>query len=139
MKTLVALMLLMVLAGQAFAGDIRVGSKKFTESVILGEIITGLLRDGGATVEHQRELGGTRILWNALRAGDLDLYPDYTGTLRHEILAGESPGEGLQGLRAALKPHGLGISAPLGFNNSYALGMLKPRAAELGITRNSDL
>ncbi len=139
MPLLFPALLLLLLAGSAAQGEIRVGSKKFTESVILGEIASGLLQDDGASVIHQRELGGTRILWNALKAGELDLYPDYTGTLRHEILAGDAPDEGLEGLRKALAPHGIGITAPLGFNNSYALGMLKARAAELGISQTSDL
>ncbi|HEY6106769.1 MAG TPA: glycine betaine ABC transporter substrate-binding protein, partial [Anaeromyxobacteraceae bacterium] len=70
-----------------------VGSKKFTESVVLGEMAAQLAAAAGARAEHRRELGGTRILWEALRRGDLDVYPEYTGTLRREILAGE-PVEG---------------------------------------------
>jgi hypothetical protein len=67
----------------------RVGSKKFTEGVILGEVVTQLLDASGVPAVHERELGGTRILWSALLRGDLDLYPEYTGTLREEILSSE--------------------------------------------------
>ena len=47
--------------------DVYFGSKKFTESVILGELLTHLARDVGAATEHRKELGGTRVLWGALR------------------------------------------------------------------------
>ena len=55
--------------------DLKVGSKKFTESVILGEVLSQLARSGGADAEHLKEIGGTRVLWNALKKGDIDMYP----------------------------------------------------------------
>jgi osmoprotectant transport system permease protein len=101
--------------------EIAVGSKKFTESVVLGEILCQLVRDAGEDVVHRAELGGTRILWSALLSGEIDVYPEYTGTIRQEILAGElSPDADLA---AALAARGVLISAPLGFDNTYALGM----------------
>jgi len=69
--------------------EIKIGSKKFTESVILGEIITHLIRSTGEQPIYLRELGGTRVLWNALKKGEIDIYPEYTGTISEEILAGE--------------------------------------------------
>jgi osmoprotectant transport system permease protein len=116
-----------------------VGSKAFTESVILGEVAARLVQDSGQPVEHRRSLGGTRILWNALLAGDLDVYPDYTGTLREEILAGESVGAGQPALEAALRAKGVRVSRPLGFNDTYALGMKREKADLLGITSIGDL
>jgi osmoprotectant transport system permease protein len=116
---------------------VTIGSKKFTESVVLGEALTLLARDTGAEAVHRRELGGTRILWSALLGGEIDAYPEYTGTIREEILGGGELPEG--GLAAALGRHGVAMGEPLGFNNTYALGMRKPRAAELGIARISDL
>ena len=68
---------------------IKIGSKKFTESVILGSLATQLVRDVYPKVEHLKELGGTRILWNALIGGEIDIYPEYTGTIIQEILAGK--------------------------------------------------
>ena len=65
-----------------------VGSKQFTESVILGEIARQTLRQAGVEATHRRELGGTRVLWDALIKGEIDLYPEYTGTLAHELLQG---------------------------------------------------
>ncbi len=117
---------------------IRVGSKKFTEGVILGEILRLTLVQAGFDAEHLAELGGTRILWNALRTGEIDAYVDYTGTIGEEILAGE-PIAGVDDMRAALAESGVAMSEPLGFNNTYALGMQRKRAADLGIGTISDL
>ena len=124
-------------AGSAAQG-VTVGSKSFTENVILGEIATGLARSSGTAATHRRELGGTQVLWNALRRGELDLYPEYTGTIREEILA-ERGAAGEAALRTALAEQGIGMSAPLGFNNTYALGMKEQAAQELGIRTVSDL
>jgi osmoprotectant transport system permease protein len=71
------------------AAPVRVGSKVFTESVVLGEVTTQALQAAGVPAVHRRELGGTRILWDALQRGDLDVYPEYTGTLSEEIFAGQ--------------------------------------------------
>lgn len=117
---------------------VQVGSKKFTESVILGEIAAALARQAGATVRHRRELGGSRILFSALRAGDIDVYPEYTGTLIHELLAGEGVTDRAS-LAEALSRQGLRISASLGFRNNYAIGMRRDRARRLGIAALSDL
>jgi osmoprotectant transport system permease protein len=120
---------------------LRVASKSFTESVLLAEIAMQLARAGGAPAEHRRALGGTRLCWNALRAGQIDLYPEYTGTLFEEIL--QTPAadrrEDLTGLRKRLEAEGLGVVGPLGFNNTYALGMREDVAARLGIRAISDL
>ena len=62
-------------------GTVRVGSKKFTESVILGEMTRVLAQAAGYPASHRRELGGTRVLWGALLANEIDVYPEYTGTL----------------------------------------------------------
>jgi glycine betaine/choline ABC-type transport system substrate-binding protein len=77
------------------AAPVKVGSKKFTESVILSEAVVQLIRSTGALAEHRAELGGTTILWNALLAGEIDIYPEYTGTIGEEILtAGKGRREG---------------------------------------------
>ncbi|MCB2212954.1 ABC transporter permease subunit [bacterium] len=127
-------------AAAAVAQDdpIRVGSKKFTESVILGEITTLQLERAGVSAEHQRELGGTRVLFNALLSGDIAVYPDYTGTIRQEILR-ELELPTLDAIRAALAERGLRMTEPLGYNNTYALGMTPEKARELGIETISDL
>ncbi len=112
---------------------IVVGSKQFTESVLLGEIATQALRASGLDASHRRELGGTRVLWEALRAGEIDLYPEYTGTLSEELLPGE------RDLPAALAKLGLRMTAPLGFEDNYAIGMRRKVALRLGVRAISDL
>lgn len=121
----------------ANAPTLVIGSKNFTESVILGEIGAGLGREAGLQVEHRRQLGGTRILWRALEGGQIDAYPEYTGTLAEELL--QMPGADRAALRAALARRGLAMTAPLGFDNTYALGMRATRAQALGIATISDL
>jgi osmoprotectant transport system permease protein len=120
------------------AEPVVVGSKKFTESVILGEIGARLIESSGTPVRHRRELGGTRVLWDALVSGEIDVYPEYSGTLENEILGGQAFADTRE-LEAALERYGVRMTQPLGFNNSYALGMVAEKATELGITRISDL
>lgn len=117
---------------------VRVGSKSFTESVILAEIAADLGAASGAVVVRRPALGGTRLLWNALLAGEIDVYPEYTGTLRHEILADQHLPDEFS-LDRALAARGVTKSLSLGFSNRYALGMLRDRAAGLRITTISDL
>lgn len=141
--TAIALCLALAVAARhspAHADDRRVsvGSKKFTESVVLAEIVAGVVEDAGGDVELRSELGGTRVLWNALLAGDIDVYPDYTGTLHHEILAGAAGGDD-SALAVKLAEKGVAITGALGFNNTYAIGMKETRARKLGIERISDL
>ncbi len=116
------------------------GSKKFTESVILAELAAHLVRSGGNKVWHRPELGGTQILWHALLQGEIDIYPEYTGTLIEEILGGAPPAKrDFKALRQTLAAQGIEISEPLGFNNTYALGMAAHQADRLGIRTISDL
>ena len=110
----------------------------FTESVVLGEVLSHLGRNADASVMHRRSLGGTRVLWSALLKGDIDLYPEYTGTLSQEILAGENLSTEEE-IRARLAKMGIVMSQPLGFNNTYALGMVEEKAEALGIRTISDL
>ena len=118
--------------------DVRIASKKFTESVILGEILTFLARDAGKSTVHRRELGGTKLVYEALRNGDIDAYVDYTGTIRKAILSGEDIGDD-DAMRQRLLEDGIVVTKSLGFRNNYELGMKEERAAELGINSISDL
>ena len=95
------------------------------------------MRNGGVEVVHRAELGGTQFLWQALLSGDIDVYADYTGTLLEEILAGQNVSA--DSLPAVLAAYGVGMTAPLGFNDTYALGMKEARAEALGIRTISDL
>lgn len=118
--------------------SLKIASKSFTESVILGEVMRMLAEDANTPASHLRQLGGTRLVYEALVRGEVDAYPEYTGTIAEELFAGEGL-TGLDDIRAALAREGLSVSAPLGFNNTYALGMRAGRAAELGIESISDL
>ena len=122
----------------ATPATVTVASKNFTESVILGEMLRLLAKHSGAEAVHRRQLGGTRVLWNALLSGDIDAYPEYTGTLLQEILVKENLHSDAQ-LRAALAKHGLRMTRPLGFNNTYAIGVKATLAERLGLRTISDL
>ena len=115
-----------------------IASKVFTESVILAEAGVQLLQSDHRPAEHRKELGGTRILWSALLRGDIDCYPEYTGTLRAEIFASQALQDDAQ-LIAALAAQHVWASRPLGFNNTYVLGMRREQAQRLGIDRLSQL
>ena len=131
--------LIVFAVGQMVSADpIVVGSKKFTESVILGEIVTQALNGSGISADHQSELGGTRILWNALQSGEIDCYPEYTGTIMKEILS-QSPGLTAGNLSQALSTYGVRMSKPLGFNNTYALGVTPETAKKYDLHRISDM
>jgi osmoprotectant transport system permease protein len=123
------------------APPVVVGSKRFTESYVLGEIVRQTLVAQGIAAEHRQGLGNTGILEQALTSGAVDVYPEYTGTIVRELLkrpqAEANPS--LEQLNAWLAPRGLKVGVPLGFNNTYALAMPEARAAALGIERISDL
>jgi osmoprotectant transport system permease protein len=136
---LVASLLLVVCCMSAWAADkTTVGSKRFTESYVLGEIITQTLTAQGVQAQHRQGLGNTGILEQALSSGAVDVYPEYTGTIVRELLKREG-NPSLAELNTWLAPRGLKAAVPLGFNNTYALAMLDARASELGITTISDL
>ena len=120
------------------SSQVVIGSKTFTESVILGEIASHMISSAGMEPLHRRELGGTRVLWSALIRGDIDIYPEYTGTISEEILAGEGV-HGEAAIRRALARRGLQMTRPLGFNNTYAIGMEEQVADRLNIRTISDL
>jgi len=117
---------------------IVVGSKRFTESYILGEIVARTLAASGRQTVHRQGLGNTGILEQALASGAVDLYPEYTGTIVRELLKREG-NPSLEELNRWLEPRGLVAAVPIGFNNTYALAMSEARAKSLGISRISDL
>lgn len=120
------------------------GAKPFTEQLILAELMAAqVARRSGEPTRILPALGST-VAWDALRAGTLDAYVDYTGTLWSTVLHGG--GAGLD--RAALlrrvtaelaRRHRVQVVGPLGFENTYALAMTEERADALGVRRISDL
>ena len=120
------------------ADPVIIGSKKFTESYVLGEIARRALKDAGVATEHRQGMGGTIILWQALRGGQIEAYPEYTGTIAQEILKNRQQ-LSFKEIRDALGKLGVGMTEPLGFNNTYALVMRRSEAQHLGIRTISDL
>jgi len=128
----------LILISSSLADPIVIGSKKFTESYVLGEIAKRTLNDAGIPAEHRQGMGGTIIVWQALRGAQIDAYPEYTGTIAEEILKDRQL-HSAAAIRDALSKFGAGMTEPLGFNNTYALIMRRNHAQELGIRTISDL
>ena len=172
-RTLLPLFAALALVLSSFAGvsatsqdlpTIRVGSKDFTEQIILAEMVALILEDAGYTVERQLNLGGTVVVHEALVNGDIDAYVEYTGTGLLAILgmelpqAGATPEASPVGADAATPAGVVGVDPvyeivsaeyqsqfnlawldPWGFNNTYALALRGDQATELGVTTISDL
>ncbi|MEQ9364319.1 MAG: glycine betaine ABC transporter substrate-binding protein [Leptospirales bacterium] len=141
------------------AQTIRVGSKHFTESYVLGEIMAQRLEALGFRVERRHNLGGTLICYEALATDEIDLYPEYTGTISEAILklparesardtqsdqsanrgASENINEGIAEINRRLAPAGLRVLSSFGFNNTYAFVVPARLARKRGLKRISDL
>ena len=136
MKGFIACLALLV---ASFAGgqSLVVGSKKFTESYVLGDIAKKQLELAGFKVDNKEGIGSTAIVWAALTQGQIDVYPEYTGTITEEIL--KKPGLTTEQIQAALAPFHVYMSSELGFNDAYGLVMRTAEAKKLGITKISDL
>jgi len=124
------------LCGTAHAADdtLHVGSKRFTESYILGEVLTQVAAPH-AKVTHLQGLGNTAIVLAALQAGRIDVYAEYLGTIDLEILK-HPQATSLAQIRKELAAMGLGVAVPLGFNNTYSLAM---RGDAASVTTVADL
>jgi osmoprotectant transport system permease protein len=119
-----------------------VGSKNFTEQVILGQVVSALLEARGFAVDRRLNLGGTALCHEAVRSGQLDVYVEYTGTALTDILRRppeSDPARVLAAVRRAYSGLGLTVGPPLGFSNTFALVMRRPEARARGISRISDL
>ncbi|HSV44557.1 MAG TPA: glycine betaine ABC transporter substrate-binding protein, partial [Ramlibacter sp.] len=142
MRRLLASAILLAAAWTAAhaAGDtLRVGSKRFTESYVLAQILAQKAAPHLPQPPEVRQgLGNTAIVYEALRSGSIDLYPEYAGTIALEILKSDKP-MALDAMNRALAPLGLGAAIPLGFNDGYALALRGDDAARLGIRTLSDL
>jgi osmoprotectant transport system permease protein len=136
-----AMLALLVGGASAAQPPVVVGSKRFTESYVLGELVRQVLLDAGVAAEHRPGLGNTGILEQALASGAVDVYPEYTGTIARELLRLPSaPGAvPIDELNRLLAPRGLKAAVPLGFNNGYALAMREADAARLGVDSISAL
>lgn len=146
-------------AGNVLAEDkptITVGSKSFTENIVLAEALALLLEDAGFTVNKQLSLAGTVVLHEGLLSGDIDTYVEYTGTGLLAILgqdlpeaadmadADATPDAGMDqvyDIVAREYPEEFGVEwlEPFGLNNTYAIAVKGDVAEELGLEKISDL
>ena len=135
MKRIAALLLFACACAQA-QDTLRIGSKRFTESYVLAHILAQSAAP--APTEVREGLGNTAIVYEALRSGSIDLYPEYAGTVSLEILKSPKP-LSLEEMNRQLAPLGLGAAIPLGFNDGYALALRADDAKKLGVRTIADL
>lgn len=132
----------LLLAACGGSDAIVVGSKNFSEQVLLGELVAQRIeRETGLTVDRRLNLGGTLICDQALRSGQLDVYVEYTGTALTAILGEEpvrDPDLALGRVRRGYRPLGIEWLDPLGFNNTFVILVRGETARSLGITTISE-
>jgi osmoprotectant transport system substrate-binding protein len=139
-----AAVLCVFVAGAAHAQTIRVGSKNFAEQFTVADIYAEALEDAGFKVERRINLGATWIVHSALMAGQIDLYPEYTGTALTAVVKQPNPGGGTKGVYDLVKRHyneklGLTLLEPTGINNGYAIVVRPDTAAKYHLTTLSSL
>jgi len=137
-----ALLLALLLAGCRSGDRVVVGSKNFSEQVLLGEIVAQAIERAGMAVDRRLNLGGTFVCDRALRAGEIDVYVEYSGTAYTAILKhppGPDREQVLHELRAEYAAAGLEWLAPLGFENTFAMIARGDDARRLGLRNISDL
>ena len=139
-----SLLLLAAASLMAWRGHERpivVGSKNFTEQLVLGELLAAHLEARGFPVERRLNLGGTALCHEAVRSGAIDVYVEYTGTALMDVLKrapGSDASAAREQVRRGYEALGLVVGAPLGFDNSFAL-VVRPEDAAAGLRRISDL
>lgn len=139
-----ALLASVALLGRAEAADtLTVGSKNYTESIVITHMLADLLEAKGYEVDRKIGLGGTSVIHEAIVSGEIDIYPEYTGTallaiLKHEVVNDPAEAYGIV-KDAYAEQFDLTWLQPLGFNDTYALAMRRADAEKLGIASLSDL
>ena len=142
MKTWILLVLLATASGCARHDAIVVGSKNFSEQVILGEMIAQQIeRTTNLKVQRKLNLGGSFICHNAITAGEIDVYPEYTGTALTAILKdapANDPRQVYLRVQVAYRALQLQWMEPFGFNNTFAILIRGEEARRLGIKTISE-
>ncbi len=132
----VAAVLILAACRPSAERPLRIGSKNFSEQVILGEIAAQGLEARGMRVDRRLNLGGTFICHQAVKAGELDLYPEYTGTAFTAILSRKPVSDPKlvfdEVSREYRKRWNLVWSPPLGFENTFAIVDAGRRCAATG-------
>lgn len=141
LATLTAAAIAPALGSQAV--QIRIGAKPFTEQYILSELLADVAEGAGAEAEVLPSLGST-VAFDALKAGDIDAYVDYTGTIWATMMGRQTDGVSREDIARGVETwlaeeHGIDVAARLGFENTYALAMRRRDAERLGVARVSDL
>ncbi|WDH96406.1 glycine betaine ABC transporter substrate-binding protein [Paenibacillus urinalis] len=124
------------------AGEITIGSKNFTENVVLAHMIALLIEDRtDITVKRQLNLGGSNVVWTALENNEIQLYPEYTGTIVASYYQEETgtAEETLNKTRELVEADGLKFLEPYGINNTYTLAVTQETAKEHNLKTFSDL
>lgn len=141
-RTALLLLIALVAAGCSSKPRVIVGSKNFTEQVILGEIVAQHIeRRLGIEVDRKLNLGGTLLAHEAVKGGSIDLYPEYTGTALTAVLKKpfiKDAAAALHAVREGYRPWRLEWLPPLGFNNSFAMTVLADTARRQGLRTLSD-
>jgi glycine betaine/choline ABC-type transport system substrate-binding protein len=143
-KLVTAMLFVAMLAGCSHAPRIVVGSKNFTEQVLLGEIVARQIeRRLHITVDRKLNLGGTLLAHEALAKGDIDLYPEYTGTALTAILKQAPEGSSADAVLARVRDlyrtrWRLEWLSPLGFNDTFAMVVRGETARRWGLETLSD-
>lgn len=123
-------------------GEITVGSKNFTENVLLAHMMADLIEDKtDLKVKRQMNLGGSNVAWSALENNNIQLYPDYTGTIvanYYQEKTGTSK-ESLTKTRELVEKDGLAFLDPFGINNTYTLAVSRETAEKYNLKTFSDL
>ncbi|MGF7162466.1 glycine betaine/choline ABC-type transport system substrate-binding protein [Rhodoligotrophos appendicifer] len=134
--------LALLTAAQA-ADKITVGSKNYTESIVITHMLADLLEAKGYEVDRKIGLGGTSVIHEAIVSGEIDVYPEYTGTALLVILKEpvvNDPDKAYEIVKDGYaEKFKLTWLKPLGFNDTYALAMRRADAEKLGIKSLSDL
>lgn len=142
MKRVFAAALLVLAIACSRKETISVGSKNFTESVLLGEMIAQRLESAGCTVDRKLDLGGTLVCHKAIVSGDLDVYPEYSGTALTAILKrpiSSDRGAVMRDVQREYARRGLQWGPPLGFENTFAIIVRRADAEREGLRTISDL
>jgi osmoprotectant transport system permease protein len=132
------------LAREGRERPVRIGAKTFTEQYVLAEVLARQIqRKTNAPAEVLASLGST-VAFDALARGEIDVYVEYTGTIRSTLMHRNGAGSGRAAVLAEVdrwlrETHGVGVACSLGFENTYAFALRRAVASELGVRRLSDL
>ena len=132
-------------SGTGSSGPVTVGSKSFTENILIGDMMYDLLQANlkGVTVQNKSNLGGTAVPWNALQSGQIDMYCEYTGTGLVSILKQpvvQDPNQAYQIVKQQYpQKYHIDWLQPFGFNDTYAIAVPQSIAQQYHLKTISDL